>query len=218
MPKTHTIRKSFSYGGSPLASSTTTRNAVTEANIDQAINDQTYRTEFNWNVIPANILDLSIFCDKNITIYINGTDDVQTWTHPGSGSPTLTFGAQTTTGLPVTSTIAQVQAAFQALSTVGANNANVTGPTGGPYVITFVGQLGLAPQSGVTSSGGSVAHTTTGVVPTQTFNYIAGEGVDWNTANTLFPTCPITSTASKFSVTNLSGGTANLQVYCGLST
>lgn len=57
----------------------------------------------------------------------------------GTGSFTYTVSGQTTTSLPDSSTAAQVQAALEALSTVGSGQVSVTGGpiSGTPYVITF---------------------------------------------------------------------------------
>lgn len=60
-----------------------------------------------------------------------------------TGDPfTLTFKAQTTSNIANTATHAQVETALEALSTVGASNANVTGPNGGPYDVVFNDALG----------------------------------------------------------------------------
>jgi fibronectin-binding autotransporter adhesin len=60
---------------------------------------------------------------------------------------TLTFAGQTTTALPYNATAAQIQAALEALSTIGAGNVIVTqtdaGATTNTYSITFAGTLGI---------------------------------------------------------------------------
>jgi hypothetical protein len=73
----------------------------------------------------------------------DSTDEVQTLTVGGSGltSFTLTFGGQTTTSLVAAATAAQVQAALEALSTIGAGNVLVSGSAGGPWTVTFRGEL-----------------------------------------------------------------------------
>lgn len=105
-----------------------------------------------------------------------GTNDRQTVTISGSpagGTFTLTFGGQTTAGIAFNAAASAVQTAVQALSSVGAGNATVTGSNGGPWVITFTGTLANAAQSVITANGASltggtspsvaVVHTTTGV-------------------------------------------------------
>ena len=71
------------------------------------------------------------------------SDEVQTVTQGGAGltSFTLTLSGQTTASLAQAATAAQVQAALEALSTVGVGNVLVTGNAGGPYTVTFRGAL-----------------------------------------------------------------------------
>ena len=71
------------------------------------------------------------------------SDEVQSVTQGGAGltSFTLTFSGQTTASLAQAATAAQVQAALEALSNIGAGNVAVTGAAGGPYTVTFQGAL-----------------------------------------------------------------------------
>lgn len=73
----------------------------------------------------------------------NVTDEVQTLTQGGSGltSYTLTYSGQTTASIPQAATAAQIQAALEALSNIGAGNVSVSGPVGGPHTVTFQGAL-----------------------------------------------------------------------------
>lgn len=75
--------------------------------------------------------------------YDSTTEEVQTVTEGGSGltSFTLTFSGQTTAPLDDQATAAEVQAALEALSTIGAGNVTVTGNPGGVYTVKFVGDL-----------------------------------------------------------------------------
>lgn len=77
--------------------------------------------------------------------YNSTTEEIQTLTEGGSGltSFTLTFGGQTTASIDDDATAVQVQAALEALSTIGAGNVEVTGgPLGtGPFSVKFVGDL-----------------------------------------------------------------------------
>jgi len=105
-----------------------------------------------------------------------GTNAVQTITITAAtgGTFTLTFGGQTTTALSYAATAAQVQAALQALSSIGAGNVTVSGSAGGPYTVTFVEALGNAPVGAITYTdsttgaghGIGVAQTTVGVTVT----------------------------------------------------
>lgn len=73
------------------------------------------------------------------------TDEVVTLTEGGSGltSFTITFGGQTTASIDDDATAAEVQAALEALSTIGSGNILVTGgPLGtGPFTLTARGSL-----------------------------------------------------------------------------
>jgi hypothetical protein len=58
-----------------------------------------------------------------------------------SGTFTLTYGGVTTGTIAYNATSATVQTAVTGLSSVGAGNATVSGSTGGPYTVTFIGTL-----------------------------------------------------------------------------
>ncbi|OGF05213.1 MAG: hypothetical protein A2W00_04505 [Candidatus Eisenbacteria bacterium RBG_16_71_46] len=58
-----------------------------------------------------------------------------------SGHFHLTFNSQTTGEIAYNASAATVQTALTGLSSVGSGNATVTGSAGGPYTITFVGDL-----------------------------------------------------------------------------
>lgn len=81
-------------------------------------------------------------------ISINGAFTGGTWTY--------TFGANTTAGLAFNASAATVQTAITGLASVGAGNATVTGPNGGPYVVTFINTRGLQNLAVGTSSGASL--------------------------------------------------------------
>lgn len=102
----------------------------------------------------------------------DSTDEVQTLTEGGSGltSFTITFDGDTTDSLDDDATAAQVQAALEALDSVGEGNVEVTGgPLGtGPFTVKFVGDLANTnvPAMTTTPTGGTgtvvVATTTAG--------------------------------------------------------
>lgn len=73
----------------------------------------------------------------------DSTDEVQSVTEGGSGltSFTLTYAGQTTSSLAAAATAAQVEAALESLSNIGKGNVTVTGSAGGPYTVTFGGDL-----------------------------------------------------------------------------
>ena len=90
-------------------------------------------------------------------------DEMQRVTVSGSGTFTLTFGGQTTGNLSkTTTTAAQLQSALQGLSSIGTGNVTVTGNTGGPWTVTFVGTLGNQNVAQMTSGGATVTTTSAG--------------------------------------------------------
>lgn len=72
--------------------------------------------------------------------------------YPSGGTFTLTFNSYTTSALAYNATTAQVQAALQALTSIGSGNCLVTGVPGEYYVVTFVGALAAAPQNDITAT------------------------------------------------------------------
>lgn len=101
-------------------------------------------------------------------------NEVQTVTISGSptgGSFTLVFDDVATTDIAYNASAATVQAALQALSTIGSGNATVSGSAGGPYTVTFTAALGnqsvaqlnaTSDLTGGTSPTVTVATTTPG--------------------------------------------------------
>ena len=95
--------------------------------------------------------------DPNTAVVVQAAhDEVQTVTVTGAptgGTFTLSFGGQTTTGIASNAAASVVQAALQALSSIGASNALVTGAAGGPYTVQLTGALGQADQAQMTADG-----------------------------------------------------------------
>lgn len=106
------------------------------------------------------------------------TKEVQTATASGTvsgGTYTLTFNGQTTTALAYNASAATVQAALEALSTVGTGNVAVTGGPfpGSPLTITFQGTLS-GNQAQVTANTGSLTGSTPGITMATTTQGTAG--------------------------------------------
>ena len=74
---------------------------------------------------------------------------------------TLSFGGFTTASIATTATAATVQAALEALSSIGAGNVLVTGGSGS-YTVKFRHTLGGTNVAQMTTSSGTVATTTQG--------------------------------------------------------
>lgn len=97
-------------------------------------------------------------------IVLTGTPTAGTYTLSIANSQTI--GTETTTAIAYNATAATVQSALTTL--LGVGNVTVSGSTGGPYTVTFVGALANTPQPtfGVTASltggGVNVTHTTVG--------------------------------------------------------
>lgn len=62
---------------------------------------------------------------------------------PTGGTFRLTYDGQSTSALAYNASAATVDAALEALSTIGTGNVAVTGSAGGPYTVTFGGTLDL---------------------------------------------------------------------------
>lgn len=123
------------------------------------------------------------------------TDEVQTVTEGGSGltSFTLTYSGQTTASIAAAATAAQVQAALEALSNIGAGNVTVSGSAGGPYTVNFVGSLSdtNVAQMTATPTGG----TGTVTVATTTAGGTEGTGGLETCAGLLFSSVKVPNTA-----------------------
>lgn len=119
--------------------------------------------------------------------YAGTSDEVQSITYGGAGltSYTLTFSGQTTASILASATAADVQAALEALSNIGAGNVAVTGNVGGPFTVTFQGTLADAnqPQMTATPTGGTgtvtiATVTEGGTAPTYAAAGVLRKGVD----------------------------------------
>src|SRR5947209_2704092 len=99
-------------------------------------------------------------------------DDVQTVTISGAptgGTFTLTFGANTTTGIAFNAAASAVQSALVALASIGAGNVTVTGSNGGPWLVDFTGTLGYASHTLMTAnSAGLTGGSSPAATPTHT--------------------------------------------------
>ena len=88
---------------------------------------------------------------------------------PSAGTFTLTYKGQTTSAIAYNATAATVQTALQALSTIGASNATVSGGAGGPYIISFVVAL-ASDTTAMTGSGAGLTGGTFVITQTQIYN------------------------------------------------
>jgi HK97 family phage major capsid protein len=116
------------------------------------------RMRAGWQVANAVTIDSQF----------GGTNEVQTLTQSGvtSGTQTISFGGYSTSALDREATAAEVQAALEALPSIGAGNVSVarSGSAGARvYTVTFQNALGSTNVGNLsaTSTAGSIAQATT---------------------------------------------------------
>ncbi len=88
-----------------------------------------------------------------------GTNEVQTVTITGSptgGTFTLTWSGQTTAAIAYNAASKTVKQALEALSNIGQGDVKVTGSAGGPFTVTFKGDLSGTNVAQMTASGASL--------------------------------------------------------------
>jgi hypothetical protein len=92
-----------------------------------------------------------------------------------SGTFTLTYGAQTTTDIPWNATNDQIRNALWKLSTIGYGNVRVTGPSGGPWSVAFINNLGGIDITPITADVTNLVGGTPAIVITTTTAGVAGK-------------------------------------------
>lgn len=105
---------------------------------------------------------------------------------PSGGNFTLTFGANTTSGIAYNAAAATVQTALQGLASIGSGNATVSGSAGGPWTVTFSGALASANQPQLTASGSSLTGGSSQAIAVTTPTASAGPN-HWDTAKNWLP-------------------------------
>lgn len=122
-----------------------------------------------------NYIKSAVF-DASTLAPVGGVNEVQTATITGvptGGNFKLKYRGQTTAAIQFNDTGATVQTLLRALSNIGATGVTVTGAAGGPYVVTFTGNLAAQDVymlqltanllTGGTAPSVSIAQTTQGV-------------------------------------------------------
>lgn len=93
----------------------------------------------------AAFQEVVVGTDGKAKAKVTGVNETQTLTvtgGPSTGTGTVSFnGSAPTAGLAINASAATVQAALEGLSTIGAGNVTVAGSAGGPYTVTFTGDL-----------------------------------------------------------------------------
>jgi hypothetical protein len=83
----------------------------------------------------------AFIADYQVSSNTNNKQTIQVIGAVTGGTYALSFQSVWTTDIAPGISAATLQTTLRALSTIGAGNVNVTGPTGGPYDVEFVGAL-----------------------------------------------------------------------------
>jgi hypothetical protein len=136
---------------------------------------------FDVSFLESNPVALGVFY-RVPTIVPTGTgvSEVQTITITGTptgGAFTLVFNGSATTDIAYNATASTVQTALQALASVGAGNATVTGGPGPgtPYVVTFTGTLANTNVPQMTAVANFTGGTTPAIAVTTTTGGAVGQ-------------------------------------------
>ena len=111
---------------------------------------------------------------------VGGVDEVQTISltgNPTGGHFTLTFNGQTTSNIQHNASAATVFGKLENLSTIAAGAITVTGSAGGPWTVTFIGELGSQNVSTITGADTLTGGTSPAVSVTTTTSGVAGSSV-----------------------------------------
>jgi hypothetical protein len=111
---------------------------------------------------------------------VGGVDEVQTISltgNPTGGHFTLTFNGQTTSNIQHNASAATVFGKLENLSTIAAGAITVTGNAGGPWTVTFIGELGSQNVSTITGADTLTGGTSPAVSVTTTTSGVAGSSV-----------------------------------------
>lgn len=161
---------------------------------------------------PPWYAGVAAFATAILTDTGNASNQVVTITMTATGGTwKITFQGQTTSTLQWNAQPATVQAALQALSTIGSGNVTVTGTAGSSYVLTFVSGLGTETLPNVSLTTSSLTGGTAAAVVTTAGS---GNNSDLNTPNSLGSIVPFMlshlSSPNITVVNNLVGSTLTL--------
>lgn len=202
-----------SNGASPVAGSQSETGNV-ETRIDENYPASTVRSLLAISFTRASLQLLELVADQNLTVEVNGTDEVQTLTitgTPAGGSFTLTYSGQTTAAIPFNASNSAVQTALENLSNIAVGDVVCAGGPlpGTPVTITFKANLGLQNVAAITTTdsltGGSspasaISTTTAGVAADTTLALKAGMPLVWGVSAGYFA-MPFAADITKFSIT-----------------
>lgn len=196
MPRTLKAQVSVAFAdGTPglTGSGTETGNSI--IGVDQYFAASTTNSAISLAFTLANLQAIALYSDKGCTIKTNGTGTADVQTVSISGTPTggtfaLASNGAVAAGIAFNAAASAVQAALQALATIGSGNVTCTGGPlpGTPVVCTFAGTKATGKQPAMTAGSGgltggttptvAVTHTTSGL-PSDTITLVAGEPYVW---------------------------------------
>lgn len=220
---TYTITKTLQRGAETITGTKSySGDAALEFDITVADTGQERRT---------GTLDVSelvyVFLESTVAmrIHVNGVNEVQSLAITGTptgGTFTLTYSGQTTSALAYNATAAQVQAALEALSNIGAGDVSCTGgPLPGTAIaVQFRGALAATnvaqmtttdSLTGGTAPASAVTTTTAGVAAGQTIDLEANNPLEWGEEEG-YHANPLSVDWTHLLVSNDSGAAGNF--YC----
>ncbi len=142
----------------------------TDSTFSKTVDGDSVRARFAaGEFLPSGVVIAGDVATGKGALYSGTSDEVQTLTVDATGGTfTLTFAGQTTAAIASEATAAAVEAALEALSNVAPGDVTVTGAAGGPYTITFGGDLANTNVAAITTDataltgGAGTAVVTTG--------------------------------------------------------
>lgn len=110
-----------------------------------------------------------VFNTPPIDATANGTNEQQSVTVDATGGTfTLAFEGAVTGNIAENASAATVEAALEALSTIGTDNVSVSGSAGGPWTVTFQNELGYRNVSLLVGDNTNLTGGASTVTPSQT--------------------------------------------------
>jgi hypothetical protein len=205
---THNLSFSINTDGRSALSGTQTETGSSEISVDQNVSSG--YTDLAVAFAHAALQSVILLSNQNMTVQVGGTDEVQQIATTGTvtaGTFTVTFGASTSAAIAWNATAAIVQAALEAMASIGTGNVACGGGPlpATPVTLTFKGAKGRTNVAQVTTTdtltGGStsVSTTTAGVAPDATIALLANSPLQWSKSQAYF-TNPFPADVTTFRV------------------
>lgn len=143
-----------------------------------------YDRNANAEQLPVKLPASVTYPAGTVLCEIKGVSEIQLLTPGGTisgGTWTITFGGQTTSALAYNATAATIQAALEALSTVGVGNIAVSGGpiSSGNVTLTFQNDLGYTNVAQVTVGTGSLTGSSPTLTPSTSTGGVAATSGVW---------------------------------------